>query len=107
MFYAPHILLRKKVSQVSRDEFGRVKATNESENWETLCRCRCDDNTTTEFTSDNGSVYRPNHHIVCSGNIAIKAGDIIRCIVGNDIIAEGEVYMSKQTNFLNYIEVWV
>lgn len=106
MIYSPHILQRKKVRPPQVDEFGRVIADNATE-WETICRCRCDDNTITEFKSDNGKVYRPKYHIVCDGRQDIQAGDAIRCLLGEDVRGEGIVYIKKQLNFYNYTELWM
>lgn len=105
MIYAPHILQRKVVSQ-SRDELGRV-ITDGREEWETLCRCRCDNNSTKTFTSVNGSVYRPYYHVVCEGKPAIAEGDYIRCMDGNAVRGEGVVYNRDPKNWFNNLEVWI
>lgn len=70
-------------------------------------RCRCDDNTTKEFSSDNGSVYRPNYHVVCEKRITVKAGDEVRCMDGDGVRGQGEVYTIKSTNYFNYSELWM
>ncbi|EJW89130.1 hypothetical protein EVA_22763, partial [gut metagenome] len=67
---------------IGKDEYGRPIPGTGSESWEDICLCRCDDNSTKEFTSENGSVYRPNFHIVCERQTSIKAGDEIRCKQG-------------------------
>lgn len=103
MMYAPHILQKKNETMIN-DEFGRP-IFGEGE-WVDVCRCRCDDNLTQEFKTENGEVYRPKYHVVCESN-GVKAGDVVRCINGMSVRGEGEVYMVKNTNFLNYTEIWM
>lgn len=62
MIFAPHILQVKVITPMDKDEFGRPIPGTGGESWQEVCKCRCDDNTTKEFSSDNGSVYRPNYH---------------------------------------------
>lgn len=107
MYFAPHILQRKTVTPPNRDEFGRVIAPDSSEEWITVCACRCDDNTTKEFKSENGEVFRPQYHVVCAGNQDIKAGEYVRCIVGDEVRGEGEVSVFKKTNYYKYTELWM
>ena len=66
-----------------------------------------DDNTTKEFSSDNGSVYRPNYHIVCEKRITIKAGQEVRCMDSETVRGQGEAYTVKSTNYFNYSELWM
>ena len=108
MIYAPHILQKKVLSAPIRDEFGRIRS-NMTERWVDVCKCRCDNNDTTSFTSDNGSVYTPKYHIACDGHIDIPAGTFVRCLSsgGNIVICEGMVYRSKKLNHLFYSEVWI
>ena len=104
MIYSPHIL-QLKSSTTSRDEYGRpIKGASA---WNDVCKCRCDDNTTKEFHSENGNVYRPSFHIVCEKKISLKAGDEIRCKEGEVIRGYGKVYMIKNLNYLSYSEIWV
>ena len=107
MYYSPHILQVKVVKPLDKDEFGRPIPGAGGESWVDVCKCRCDDNSTKEFSSDNGSVYRPNFHIVCAGAVSVKAGDVIRCMNGKVVRGQGEVYMVKRLNLLNYSEIWV
>ena len=60
-----------------------------------------------EFSSDNGSVYRPNYHVVCEKRITVKAGDEVRCMDGDGVRGQGEVYTIKSTNYFNYSELWM
>ena len=107
MYYAPHILQVKVIKPLDKDEYGRPIPGTGGESWVDVCKCRCDDNSTKEFSSDNGTVYRPNFHIVCTGIVSVKAGDVIRCMNGDVVRGQGEVYMVKRLNLLNYSEVWV
>ena len=83
MIFAPHILQVKVITPMDKDEFGRPIPGTGGEYWQEVCKCRCDDNTTKEFSSDNGSVYRPNYHVVCEKRITVKAGDEVRCMDGD------------------------
>lgn len=103
MMYAPHIL-QKKIINTSTDEFGRTIFGEEE--WVDVCHCRCDDNITQEFKSENGKTYRLKHHVVCE-KCDIKSGEFVRCISNNDIRGEGEVYMVKNANFFDYTEIWM
>lgn len=109
MIFAPHILQVKRIIPAENDEFGRPIPGTDSESWEYVCDCRCDDNTTKEFRSENGQVYRPAYHVVCEGSHGLKAGDYVRCITGtgNVIRGEGKVYLSKVANFFDYSELWI
>lgn len=107
MVFTPHILQRKSVSHPVTDEYGRVIASATNATWETICRCRCDHNTTQEFTNINGSVYRPNYHIVCDAKLALQEGDIVRCMEGENVICEGEVYRVKRYNYYYATEIWL
>lgn len=105
MIYNPHILQRKAVKPIVRDEYGRI-VSEPIEYWEDICPCRCDDNTTQEFKSENGHIYRPKYHVVCERN-NIKSGDVVRCISNNVIKGEGKVVMVKNTNYFGYTEIWM
>lgn len=107
MIFAPHILQVKVATPMETDEFGRPIPDTGVESWQDVCRCRCDDNSTKEFTSENGEVYRPNYHVVCEKNISLKAGDEVRCMDGENIRGAGEVYMVKNTNYFGYSEIWM
>ena len=107
MIYAPHILQVKQVLPFQEDEFGHAIPGTGGEQWVTLCRCRCDDNTTKEFKSANGEVYRPDYHVVCEMRVDVKAGTEARCLEGDYIRGEGKIYIPKKTNFFNYSELWL
>lgn len=107
MIYAPHILQVKVTTPMETDDFNRPIPDTGSESWQDVCYCRCDDNSTKEFTSDNGEVYRPNYHVVCEKKVSLKAGNIVRCMDGGNIRGEGEIYMIKNTNYFSYSEIWM
>lgn len=107
MIYAPHILQAKQTSEYQEDEFGRPIPGTGGEEWVTLCKCRCDDNTTKEFNSPNGEVYRPAYHIVCEMRVEIKAGVEVRCLDGESDRGEGKVYIVKNANYFNNSELWL
>lgn len=90
MIFAPHILQVKVITPMDKDEFGRPIPGTGGEYWQKVCKCRCDDNTTKEFSSDNGSVYRPNYHVVCEKRITVKAGDEVRCMDGDGVRGQGK-----------------
>ncbi len=108
MFYAPHTLQVLRSQPLERDEYGKPVFPAESE-WETVCDCRCDDNTTKEFRSGNGATFRPDFHVVFGGAKApVKAGDTCRCLnADGSVRGEGRVYMAKRLNYLNYGELWL
>lgn len=97
----------RTITGPERDEYNRPIPGTGGEGWEEVCKCRCDDNTTKEFSSDNGEVYRPNYHVVCERVSGIKAGDYVRCMDGDVVRGQGEVYMVKDTNYLGYSEIWM
>lgn len=107
MIFAPHTLQVKVTTPMETDEFGRPIPGTGGESWQDVCKCRCDDNSTKEFTSENGEVYRPNYHVVCEKKISLKAGDEVRCMDGENIRGAGEVYMVKNTNYFGCSEIWL
>lgn len=107
MIFAPHTLQVKVISSMETDEFGRPISGTGGENWQNVCRCRCDDNSTKEFTSTNGEVYRPNYHVVCEKKVSLKAGDEVRCMDGENVKGTGKVYVVKNTNYFDYSEIWM
>lgn len=107
MIFAPHILQVKRVTHFQEDEYGHPIPNTGGEEWVTLCKCRCDDNTTKEFNSPNGDVYRPNYHVVCEMNVGITAGTEVRCLEGESVRGEGKVYIVKNSNYFNNSEIWL
>lgn len=106
MIFAPHTLQRETAQTPKTDKFGRVIASDATD-WEIVCRCRCDDDSTTELISPNGSVYRATYHVVCEGNVSLNAGDKVRCMTGNNVRGEGVIGKIKKTNYLSYTEIWL
>lgn len=109
MIFTPHILQIQRTTEAQRDEFGRI-ITNDSKWWETVGVCRCSDNTTREFRTDNGNTYRPSYHVVCQGEIPnVAIGDYARCMEGNQVRAEGVIRPIRRIEhkLLNYSELWL
>lgn len=105
MFYTPHILQKKTVT-TEKDDYGRTTATTEE--WTDVCRCRCDDNTVTEFSTENGHVYRPQYHVVCEGSHGVKAGEFVRCVRQDGTLrGEGKCERPRSLNYLPYSELWM
>lgn len=107
MLYAPHILQIRTIIPPDNDGLGRPIPGTGGETWRELCRCRCDDNTTKEFKSENGSVYRPAYHVVCTGMVDVETGDYVRCMDSDSVRGQGEIHTSKHTNYFNYTEIWI
>lgn len=107
MIFTPHRLQKKQVIPVENDEFGRPIPFTGGEKWVDVCACRCDDNTTKEFKSEDGQVYRPNYHVVCEGKPNLTEGDYVRCLSGTSIRGEGQIYVAKSANYYNYSEIWM
>lgn len=103
MIYTPHTLEVKRLTGGGVDEWGNPIPSVET--WVKLGECRCDDNTTKEFTSENGSVYRPNFHVVCEA--LVKAGEEVRCMNGTEVRGQGKVFMVKRSNYFDYVELWL
>ena len=106
MIFAPHKLYKQIVSPVQNDEYGQPIFDSE-ESWEEVCVCRCDDKNTDWYVSENGSTYVTKHHVVCNGKVDLHEGDYIRCMDGDKLRAEGEVYMVKRSNYFGYTEVYL
>lgn len=109
MYYAPHILF-KKVKRAPEIGPNGHPVFKDSEGWEEICRCRCDDNNGTKVQQPDGSFYLPNFHIVCDGrDIAVKAGDYVKAEWPDGTLrGEGEIKpMPKRTNHYDYTEIYV
>mgnify|MGYP007005154150 FL=1 len=105
MMYAPHILY-KKTTSVKRNEYGELVSA--SEVWAEVGQCRCDDNSTQRFTTDNGSVYVPKYHIVLD-RADVRPGDYVRAVdaVSGAVRGEGKVFNAPKCNYLDYMSVYV
>ena len=104
MFYAPHTLYVKKAI-VEHDRYGRPIVLDD--NWEYVCKCRCDENGTQELVSEEGKVYRSTYHIVCPRDIDVKSNEEIRVMNGDKVRGGGRARNPKHLNFLDYSEIWV
>lgn len=107
MYYAPHTLLKRTAIPPEKDKYNRPIPGTGSEVWEHVCRCRCDDDTTRELSSDNAETYRSSFHIVAERNEAVRPGDYVRCMEGGTVRGEGKVGIVKRANLLGYSEYWV
>lgn len=107
MFYAPHILQVKIQHDVEMDEFGRPVYGTGTDEWKYVCKCRCDDNSTEEFKSENGEVYRPDYHVLCEKNVTVEPGWEIRCLDGDSVRGSGIIHKVKNYNLLPYSEIWM
>ena len=65
MIFAPHILQVKVITPMDKDEFGRPIPGTGGESWQEVCKCRCDDNTTKEFSSELSCGMREENY--CQG----------------------------------------
>ena len=45
--------------------------------------------------------------VVCEKRITVKAGDEVRCMDGDNLRGQGEVYTVKNTNYFGYSELWM
>lgn len=108
MYYAPHILQKRTALTSSVDMYGRPVRGPEPEEWITVCRCRCDHNSVTELTDENGKRFKPECHVVCEGcRPDIAAGDKVRILDGERVFGEGKVLRPKKLNYLPYAEFWI
>jgi hypothetical protein len=105
MYYAPHRLYRK-IEKEERDELNRIISI--SEEWEDICDCRCDDNTTERFEDNNGRVYIPKYKIVCN-RASVSPNDYVQCRTADtgDIRGEGRVLNAPKCNYLDYMVLYV
>lgn len=133
MYYAPHILQKRVTPELSVDEFGRpippgnVKTFTVGEQiifldkhlyadktadgdvyWENVCKCRCDHNRDAEIKKPDGSIVKPDYHIVCEGKRpGIHVGDYVRCLESDGTVrGEGYVINAPTLNYLPYAEVY-
>lgn len=106
LIFGPHSLYKKVKGVGVKDEFGRI-IPNEYPQWQFVCNCRCDDNTTTKYTKDNGEVFVPKYQVVAPLTSHIKEGDYIRCMVGDEVRGEGEVDSVRRGNFFQKMVLWI
>jgi hypothetical protein len=114
MYYAPHILQLKTGAVYRDDEFGRPVTVLDSDEWTTVCRCRCDEDGETLLTDDNGRRRKAEWHIVLEGNRddervrELRVGSVIRCtdLKGNER-CRGYIPKIDILNYLPYGEIWL
>lgn len=109
MYYAPHIMQKRIQAAETNDEFGRpVPAVSEGL-WRNVCRCRCDDNGSTEVELPDGSIVRVDFRVVCEGNNPdVANGDYVRCVCPDGSVRGcGKVVKPKTLNYLPYAEVYL
>lgn len=109
MYYAPHILQKRTEAQESMDEFGRPVVNDSVEAWADVCPCRCDHNGDKEIKMPDGTVVRPNYHVVLAGNeVNLTVGDYVRCLKPDGSVrGEGRVLNTKTLNYLPYAEIYM
>jgi hypothetical protein len=105
MEYAPHLLYKKK-SNVVRNQYGEIdESTGE---WVLVGGCRCDDNTTQHFETENGEIYTPQYKIVCD-KCSISEGDRVKVLEKDEKTYRGggKVFNCPKCNYLNYMTIYV
>lgn len=109
MYYAPHILQKRVIAEETVDELGRPIKGENAEEWAFVCKCRCDHNQDTEVKLEDGTVIRPEYHIVLDGNRPdVATGDYVRCLrEDGSIRGEGRVVRPHTLNYLPYAEIYV
>lgn len=102
--YEPHVLWRK-VSNVTRNEYNEIVESRTE--WERVCACRCDDNTTKTFATENGGVFVPSYHIVCD-RCGISEGEEVK-VTDNDgnLRGGGKVVNAPKCNYLGCMSIYV
>lgn len=104
MRYAPHILYKKTNMEV-RNEYNEIVEVYST--WEEVKRCRCDDNTTEHFETENGGIYVPKYHIVCD-KCDISVGDEVKVLREDGTYrGGGRVLNAPKCNYLNYMSIYV
>lgn len=133
MYYAPHILQKRVKPDLPEDEFGRLIPPNNIKTfvvgeqlifldnhlyvdktpdgdvyWVNVCKCRCDHNRDAEIKKADGSIVKPDYHIVCEGKRPnIQVGDYVRCLESDGSVrGEGYVINAPTLNYLPYAEVY-
>lgn len=105
MMYAPHKLY-KRITKIGKNEYN--EAVSKTDSWREVGACRCDDNATQHFATDNGGVYTPKYHIVCDKTCCVKEGDYVKVETScGHPRGQGKVYNVSRCNYLNYMSVYV
>lgn len=106
LIFGPHSLYKLKKGVEQLDEFGRI-IPDESQQWQFICNCRCDDNNTVKYTKENGETFVSSYQIVAPLTNRIKEGDYIRCMAGDEVRGEGEVDSVRRGNFFQKMVLWI
>lgn len=105
MEYSPHIIFVQRLSE-ERDKFNRVVSSDEE--WEEVCRCRCDDNADTKVSTLNSLEYIPRFHVVAERTYSIHNGDRVRIYTqSGEIRGEGKADNVRVLNYLDYTDLYV
>lgn len=109
MYYAPHTLQKQVKPAEEVDMYGRPIVITNSETWVDVCKCRCDHNVDTEIKLEDGTIIRPEYHVVCDGNkLGVVVGDNVRCLrEDGSIRGEGRVVRPRTLNYLPYGEFYI
>lgn len=104
----PHILYLRIDLPKQYDELGRPIAMSESDAWQEIGDCRCDDDTTIRLVSENGEVRQSKYHIVYEGR-GVPKGGYVKCIdkATGTVRGEGTVAIAKVNNYFNASDLWI
>ena len=101
--YAPHKLYVKE-TQKQFDEFGNFEGETETYNY--VCDCRCDDAGVRDAITINGEQFFPSYHIVAEAGV--KNGDYVRVMTECGCVrAEGKVVRTSYANYFKLHEAWI
>lgn len=103
MNYSPHKLYKITPASVTEDENGNPVAGSGSEVY--IGDCRCDD-FDVKYLKGQGFAYQFTYRVIAE-RVGVKEGDVVRIMDGENIRGEGIVRRIKQTNYLNYSELWL
>lgn len=104
MLYSPHILFVQRKEE-KRDEYNRVVSV--AEEWKRVGLCRCDDNSTSIFSSINSKEYVPRYHIVSPRTSMVRSGDMVRVLTTDgELRAEGKADNVRSLNYLDYTDFY-
>lgn len=108
MHYAPHFLQKRTRLPQSPDKLGRPVLISPEEEWEEICKCRCDHNSDQVRNSIDGKLYVPAYKVVCSSNsIPILPNDEVRIIDGDGKEkCRGIVTNAPKLNYLPYATIF-
>ncbi len=101
--YAPHRLYIKKV-QKQFDDYGNFEG--ETETYEFVCNCRCDDAGVKDAISVRGEQFFPSYHIAMEKGV--NNGDFVRILnADGSVRGEGKVVRTSYANYFNLYQAWI